>query len=308
MRIFEQLTDLVGKTPIISLKRLAAEHGLTAELLVKLESANPGGSVKDRIALNMIETAEREGKIKPGGTLIEATSGNTGIGLAWIGAVKGYSVILTMPESMSVERRNLLAAYGAKLVLTPAGQGMKGAMAKAAELLAETPNSFMPSQFENPANPEAHRRTTAQEILADTDRKVGAFVAGVGTGGTLTGVGEILKQEIPGVWVAAVEPVESPVLSGGAAGPHKIQGISAGFIPDTLNVKVYDEIIQIRYEDAKQTAKELAEKEGILAGVSSAANVFAAMQIAKRAKFAGQNVLTIICDTGERYLSTELFL
>ncbi len=308
MKIFERLTDLVGRTPIISLKRLAVGHGLAAEILVKLESANPGGSVKDRIALNMIETAEREGRLKPGGTLIEATSGNTGIGLAWIGAVKGYSVVLTMPESMSIERRNLLAAYGAKVVLTPAGQGMKGSLAKAAELLVQTPNSFMPSQFENPANPEAHRQTTAKEILADTDKNLAVFAAGVGTGGTLTGVGEILKQEIPGLWVAAVEPIDSPVLSGGAAGPHKIQGIGAGFIPNTLNVKVYDEIIQVRYEDAKQTAKELAEKEGILAGVSSAANVFAAMQIAKRAEFTGQNILTVICDTGERYLSTELFL
>ena len=308
MRIFERLTDLVGRTPIISLKRLAAGHGLAAEILVKLESANPGGSVKDRIALNMIETAEREGRLKPGGTLIEATSGNTGIGLAWIGAVKGYSVILTMPESMSIERRNLLAAYGAKVVLTPAGQGMKGSLAKAAELLLQTPNSFMPSQFENPANPEAHRQTTAKEILADTDKNLAAFAAGVGTGGTLTGVGEILKQEIPGLWVAAVEPMDSPVLSGGVAGAHKIQGIGAGFIPKTLNAKVYDEIIQVRYEDAKQTAKELAEKEGILAGVSSAANVFAAMQIARKAEFAGQNILTVICDTGERYLSTELFL
>ena len=308
MKIFERLTDLVGRTPIVSLKRFAAGHGLAAEILVKLESANPGGSVKDRIALHMIETAECEGRLKPGGTLIEATSGNTGIGLAWIGAVKGYSVILTMPESMSIERRNLLAAYGAKVVLTPAGQGMKGSLAKAAELLVQTPNSFMPSQFENPANPEAHRQTTAKEILADTDKNLAAFAAGVGTGGTLTGVGEILKREIPGLWVAAVEPMDSPVLSGGVAGAHKIQGIGAGFIPKTLNAKVYDEIIQIRYEDAKQTAKELAEKEGILAGVSSAANVFAAMQIAKRAEFAGQNILTVICDTGERYLSTELFL
>ena len=308
MKIFERLTDLVGRTPIVSLKRFAAGHGLAAEILVKLESANPGGSVKDRIALHMIETAECEGRLKPGGTLIEATSGNTGIGLAWIGAVKGYSVILTMPESMSIERRNLLAAYGAKVVLTPAGQGMKGSLAKAAELLVQTPNSFMPSQFENPANPEAHRQTTAKEILADTDKNLAAFAAGVGTGGTLTGVGEILKREIPGLWVAAVEPMDSPVLSGGVAGAHKIQGIGAGFIPKTLNAKVYDEIIQVRYEDAKQTAKELAEKEGILAGVSSAANVFAAMQIAKRAEFAGQNILTVICDTGERYLSTELFL
>ncbi len=308
MKIFERLTDLVGRTPIVSLKRFVAGHGLAAEILVKLESANPGGSVKDRIALHMIETAERKGRIKPGGTLIEATSGNTGIGLAWIGAVKGYSVILTMPESMSIERRNLLAAYGAKVVLTPAGQGMKGSLAKAAELLVQTPNSFMPSQFENPANPEAHRQTTAKEILADTDKNLAAFAAGVGTGGTLTGVGEILKREIPGLWVAAVEPMDSPVLSGGVAGAHKIQGIGAGFIPKTLNVKVYDEIIQVRYEDAKQTAKELAEKEGILAGVSSAANVFAAMQIARKAEFAGQNILTVICDTGERYLSTELFL
>ncbi len=308
MKIIEQMTDLVGRTPVVRLKRLEKNHELEAQLLVKLESANPGGSVKDRIALNMIETAEKDGRLKPGGVLIEATSGNTGIGLAWIGAVKGYSVMLTMPESMTVERRSLLAAYGAKLVLTPAKDGMKGALAKAAQLLEEIPNSFMPSQFENPANPEMHRRTTAREILEDTDGELGAFVAGVGTGGTITGVGEILKAEIPRIRVVAVEPADSPVLSGKSAGPHKIQGIGAGFVPSTLNVKVYDEIIQVRYEDARQVAKELAEKEGILAGVSSAANVFAAMQVAKRPEFAGQKVLTVICDTGERYLSTELFL
>ncbi|RRD96157.1 cysteine synthase A [Clostridiales bacterium COT073_COT-073] len=307
MNIINQMTDLVGRTPIVRLHRMAEKHGLSAALYVKLESANPGGSVKDRIALNMIENAEKEGQLKPGALLVEATSGNTGIGLAWIGAVKGYSVVLTMPESMSIERRKLLAAYGAKLVLTPAKEGMKGAVAKAREILAENPNSFMPGQFQNPANPDAHRKTTAQEILRDMDKQVDVFVAGVGTGGTITGVGEILKAELPAVKVFAVEPIDSPVLSGGNPGPHKIQGIGAGFMPDTLNVKIYDEVIQVQYEDARQTARELAEKEGILAGVSSAANVFAAMQIAKRPELAGKNILTIICDTGERYLSAELF-
>lgn len=307
MRIYSNMTELIGKTPMVRLQEIEKLYDLKAQLLVKLEAHNPGGSVKDRIALNMIKEAERQGKITAGGTLIEATSGNTGIGLAWIGAVKGYTVILTMPESMSVERRNLLAAYGAKLVLTPAKDGMKGALAKANELLAETPNSFMPSQFTNPANPEVHKRTTALEILEDTDGEVAAFVAGVGTGGTISGVGEILKKEKSDVKVFAVEPVESSVLSGNPAGPHKIQGIGAGFIPDTLNVAIYDEIIQIKYEDAKRLANELATKEGLLGGVSSAANVFAAIEVAKRSEFAGKNVVTIICDRGERYLSTELF-
>ena len=308
MNIINKMTELVGNTPIVRLQALEELHGLKASLFVKLERDNPGGSVKDRIALNMIEAAEKEGKLQPGSTIIEATSGNTGIGLAWIGAVKGYTVILTMPESMTMERRNLLSAYGAKLVLTPAKEGMKGALAKAKELLEEIPNSFMPSQFDNPANPEVHRRTTAQEILRDMDKKVDVFVAGVGTGGTITGVGEVLKTEIPEVKLYAVEPKDSPVLSGGNPGPHKIQGIGAGFVPNVLNVKVYDEVIQVSYEDAKQTAKELAEKAGILAGVSSAANVFAAMQVAKKQEFENKNVLTVICDTGERYLSTELFL
>lgn len=308
MNIINKMTDLVGKTPIVRLQRMEELHDLKAAIYVKLESSNPGGSVKDRIALNMIETAEKEGKLNKDSILVEATSGNTGIGLAWIGAVKGYQVILAMPESMSVERRNLLAAYGAKLVLTPAKEGMKGAMAKAKEILAENPNCFMPSQFQNPANPEAHRRTTAQEILKDMDKKVDAFVAGVGTGGTITGVGEVLKSELPEVKVFAVEPTASPVLSGGNPGPHKIQGIGAGFVPETLNVSIFDEVVQVEYEDAKRTAKELAEKTGILAGVSSAANVFAAMQVAKRPEFVNKNILTVICDTGERYLSTELFL
>lgn len=308
MKIINNITELIGNTPIVRLQQLEESYRLEAKLLVKVEAANPGGSVKDRIAFAMIEKAEEDGYLLKGGTIIEATSGNTGIGLAWIGASKGYSVILTMPESMSVERRNLLTAYGAKLVLTPAKDGMKGALAKAKELLEEIPNSFMPSQFTNPANPEVHRRTTAQEILRDLDGEVGAFVAGIGTGGTITGVGEILKQEVPGVKVVAVEPADSAVLSGNPAGPHKIQGIGAGFVPETLNVKVYDEIIQVKYEDAKKVANELAVKQGILAGVSSGANVFAAIQVAKREEYKGKNVLTVICDTGERYLSTELFL
>lgn len=305
--IYNNMAELVGKTPILRLQAIEKLYGLEAKLLVKLEAHNPGGSVKDRISLNMINEAEKQGLIAEGGTIIEATSGNTGIGLAWVGAVKGYRVILTMPESMSVERRNLLAAYGAQLVLTPAKDGMKGAMAKANELLAETPNSFMPSQFSNPANPEVHRVTTAREILEDTGREVAAFIAGVGTGGTVTGVGEILKKELGDVKVFAVEPVESSVLSGNPAGPHKIQGIGAGFIPKTLNTEIYDEIIQVNYADAKRVANELATKEGLLGGVSSAANVFAAIQVAKRPENSGKNVLTVICDRGERYLSTELF-
>lgn len=307
MNIINQMTDLVGKTPLVRLQKMEELYGLKANLLVKLESENPGGSVKDRIALQMIEAAEREGKLKAGSVIVEATSGNTGIGLAWIGAVKGYSVVLTMPDSMSQERRKLLAAYGAKLVLTPAKEGMKGALAKAHEIVSQEPNAFMPCQFDNPANPQAHRQTTAREILADTDKDLAAFIAGVGTGGTITGVGEVLKQEIPGVKVFAVEPSTSPVLSGQEPGPHKIQGIGPGFIPNTLNVKVYDEIIKVDYEDGKRIAKELAEQVGILAGVSSAANVFAAIQVAKRPEFTGKNVLTLVCDTGERYLSTELF-
>lgn len=308
MKVYNKMTELIGRSPIVRLQNIEKEYGLKGNLFVKLESANPGGSVKDRIALSMIEAAEAEGLIKSGGTLVEATSGNTGIGLAWIGAVKGYSVILTMPESMSQERRNLLTAYGAKLVLTPAKEGMKGAIAKAHEILETTENSFMPSQFKNPANPEVHRRTTAKEIMEDMDGKVDAFISGVGTGGTISGVGEILKQNLAEVKVYAVEPTDSAVLSGNPAGPHKIQGIGAGFVPDTLNRQIYDDIIQVKYEDTKQVAKVLAAKEGLLGGVSSAANVFAAIQVAKKTEFENKNVLTVICDTGERYLSTELFL
>jgi len=307
-KIYQSLTELIGHTPLLAAHRFSRDAGLSAPILVKLDYFNPAGSAKDRIAAAMIEDAEKRGLLTKDSVIIEPTSGNTGIGLASVAAARGYRAILTMPETMSVERRNLLKAYGAEIVLTDGAKGMKGAIEKAEELAKETPNAYIPSQFENPANPAVHKRTTGPEIWEATEGKVDYFLAGVGTGGTLTGVGEYLKSKNPNVKVIAIEPENSPVLSEGKAGPHKIQGIGAGFIPTTLDTKVYDEIIQVRYEDAKQTAKELAEKEGILAGVSSAANVFAAMQIARKAEFAGQNILTVICDTGERYLSTELFL
>jgi cysteine synthase A len=278
----------------------------SATVWAKLERANPGGSVKDRIGLAMIEAAERDGLLKPGGMIVEPTSGNTGIGLAMVAAVKGYHLILTMPETLSVERRTLLAAYGAELVLTSGAEGIKGAIAKAEELVRENPGSFMPQQFKNPVNPEVHRRTTAVEILQQVDGPIHAVVAGVGTGGTLTGVGEVLKERYPAVQIVAVEPAGSPVLSGGQPGPHKIQGIGAGFVPDVLNMDVVDEIITVANEEALETARRLAHEEGLLVGISSGAAAFAALQVAERLGD-GQTVVVILPDTGERYLSTELF-
>jgi cysteine synthase A len=295
--------DLVGSTPVIRLRRMVGNDH--AEVWAKVEALNPGGSVKDRICLNMVETAERDGRLKPGDTIIEPTSGNTGIGLALVCAVKGYRLILTMPDTMSEERRSLLAAYGATLILTPDTKGMHGAIRKAEEILKEHPEYFMPQQFNNPANPEMHRRTTAQEILEQMPR-VDAFVSGVGTGGTITGVGEVLKEKRPGTRVIAVEPSASPVISGGAPGYHKIQGIGAGFVPDNLNRKIIDEIITVSDQDASQTTRRLAREEGMLLGISSGANCWAAMEVAKRLG-SGKIVLTVFCDTGERYLTTELF-
>ncbi|GAF24832.1 cysteine synthase A [Neomoorella thermoacetica] len=303
MKIARDVTQLIGQTPILRLNRLV-EDGM--EVYLKIEFFNPGGSVKDRIALSMITAAEADGRLKPGDTIVEPTSGNTGIGLAMVAAVRGYRLILVMPETMSIERRKLLAAYGAEFVLTPGNLGMKGAVDKANELVRENPGYFMPQQFENPANPAIHRQTTAREILEQMDSKVDAFVAGVGTGGTLTGVGEVLKKEIPGVRIVAVEPAASPVLSGGQPGPHKIQGIGAGFVPPVLRREVVDEIITVTNEDAMETARRLAREEGLLVGISSGAAAFAALQVARRLG-RGKRVLAIAPDTGERYLSTELF-
>lgn len=305
MRIAESMAELIGGTPLVRLNKVSA--GLNATLLAKLESRNPGGSVKDRIGASMIEAALAAGKITLDSLIVEPTSGNTGIGLALICAIKGLKLVLTMPESMSVERRKLLAGYGAQLVLTPAAEGMKGAIKKAEELVAQTPGAFMPMQFENPANPAVHRATTALEIWNDTDGTVDCFVAGVGTGGTITGVGQVLKQKKPGVRIVAVEPSDSPVLSGGKAGPHKIQGIGAGFVPGILDTKIYDEIIQVGAEDAFTTARRLMREEGLSCGISSGANAFAAMQLAARPEMAGKTIVFVICDTGERYLSTPLF-
>jgi cysteine synthase len=306
MPIIESMTDLVGGTPLVRLSRLS--EGTGATILGKLESANPAGSVKDRIGLAMIEAAEDAGLITPGeSVIVEPTSGNTGIALAFVAAAKGYRCILTMPETMSMERRALLKAYGAELVLTPGTEGMRGAIAHAREIAAETPGAFIPQQFENPANPAVHARTTGEEIWADTDGAVDIFVAGVGTGGSITGVGHVLKERKPGVQVIAVEPVDSPVLSGGDPSPHRIQGIGAGFVPDVLDTAVYDDIIQVSAEDAFAIARRLAKEEGILTGISAGANAWAALGLATRPENAGKVIVTIICDTGERYLSTALF-
>jgi len=306
-KIYESVTELVGKTPLLKANNFIKAEGLKANILVKLEYLNPAGSIKDRIAVAMIEDAEQSGKLKPGATIIEPTSGNTGIGLAMVATAKGYHAILTMPETMSIERRKLLAAYGAEIVLTDGGKGMKGAIEKAEELAKTTPNSFIPSQFTNPANPAAHEKTTGPEIWEDMDGKVDAFIAGVGTGGTLTGVGHFLKGKNPSVHVVAVEPATSPVLSAGHAGPHKIQGIGAGFVPDTLDTKVYDEILPIANEDAFKYGRAFARSEAILVGISSGAALAAAVQLSQRPEFEGKNIVVILPDTGDRYLSTTLF-
>lgn len=307
MRVYRKITDLIGGTPLLELTNYEKANELNAKIYAKLEYFNPAGSVKDRIAKAMLDDAEEKGLLKPGAVIIEPTSGNTGIGLASVAASRGYKVILTMPETMSVERRNLLKAYGAELVLTEGAKGMPGAIAKAKELAEQTPNSYIPSQFTNPANPAVHLKTTGPEIWADTDGKVDIFVAGVGTGGTLSGVGAYLKSQNPNVKVVAVEPASSPVLSGGKAGPHKIQGIGAGFVPDTLNTDVYDEILPVQNEDAFATGCALARSEGVLVGISSGAAVFAAAQLAKRPENAGKVIVALLPDTGERYLSTPMF-
>lgn len=306
-RIYNSITQLVGNTPLLKVGNYSKANGLEAEVLVKLEYLNPAGSVKDRIAKAMIEDAEAKGLLKEGSVIIEPTSGNTGIGLAAVATAKGYRAILTMPETMSVERRNLLKAYGAEIVLTEGAKGMKGAIAKAEELAKEIPGAFIPGQFTNPANPAAHFATTGPEIWNDTDGKVDFFVAGVGTGGTISGVGKFLKSKNPNVKVVAVEPESSPVLSKGVAGPHKIQGIGAGFVPETLDTKIYDEIIPVSNEDAFATGKAVARTDGVLVGISSGAALFAATQLAKRPENKGKTIVVLLPDTGDRYLSTPLF-
>lgn len=307
MKIYERITDLIGGTPLLALKNYEQEKKLPATILGKLEYFNPAGSVKDRIAKAMIDDAEAKDVLKPNSVIIEPTSGNTGIGLAAVAASRGYRIILTMPETMSIERRNLLKAYGAELVLTDGAQGMKGAIAKAQELAEDISNSFIPSQFTNNANPITHKNTTGPEIWEDTDGKVDIFVSGVGTGGTVTGVGEYLKSKNPNIKIVAVEPAASPVLSKGTAGPHKIQGIGAGFVPDTLNTEIYDEIILVENEEAFETGRTLARKEGLLVGISSGAAVFAATELAKRLENKGKVIVALLPDTGERYLSTPMF-
>ena len=306
-KIYQKITDLIGGTPLLELANYEKKNNLEAPVLGKLEYFNPAGSVKDRIAKAMVDEAEQEGKLKEGSVIIEPTSGNTGIGLASVAAARGYKIIITMPETMSIERRNLLKAYGAELVLTDGAKGMKGAIEKAKELAETTENSFIPSQFTNPANPAYHRATTGPEIWADTDGKVDIFVAGVGTGGTVTGVGQYLKSQNPDVKVVAVEPAGSPVLSQGKAGAHKIQGIGAGFVPETLDTKVYDEIITVENEDAFKTGRDIARSEGVLVGISSGAAVWAATELAKRPENKGKTIVALLPDTGERYLSTPMF-
>jgi cysteine synthase len=306
-KIAKNLTDLIGNTPLLELANYGRDKEAGASIVAKLECFNPAGSVKDRIGFAMIEAGEKSGLLKPGGTIIEPTSGNTGIALAFVAAARGYKLILTMPETMSVERRNLLKALGAQLVLTPGPEGMSGAIRKAEELHHVTLGSYLPQQFKNLANPEIHRRTTAEEIWRDTDGKVDFFVSGVGTGGTITGVGEVLKQRNPNVKIIAVEPTDSPVLSGGKPGPHKIQGIGAGFVPAVLNTAIYDEIILVKNEDALQTGRDLARSEGLLVGISSGAATFAALQLSKRPENKGKRIVVLLPDTGERYLSTLLY-
>ena len=306
-KIASNLTDLIGNTPLLELSNFNRKHNLEATIIGKLEFFNPAGSVKDRIGFAMIDAAEKQGLINKDTVIIEPTSGNTGIALAFVAAAKGYRLIIALPETFSIERRNLLKALGAELILTPGSEGMKGAIRRATEIAASTPNSFIPHQFKNQANPEIHRTTTAEEIWRDTDGDVDIFVAAIGTGGTITGVGEVLKARKPGVQIIAVEPTDSPILSGGNPGPHKIQGIGAGFIPDVLNTKIYDEIITVTNSQAIDTSRQLSRTEGLLVGISAGANVYAALQVAKRPENKGKKIVTILCDTGERYLSTLLY-